>query len=358
MLSFVIPARNRPAELEETLRLLGERPCSAHAPEEVIVLDNNSDEPLVAPPRLENGSGVTLVRLASNEGAAARNRGVEIASGDWIVMLDDDSAPIAGDLAAVAGAQPDEVAAFGGEIVLPSGARESGGVPEVIIGCGCLIRRDAFLEVGGYDPSFGFYAEEYDLCARFIAAGLRVHHTRSVGFLHRKTPAGRSMELILGRLVRNNGWTLGRYAPAAIRDAQIESMIERYRGIAAKENALTGFESGLAELRASLDAQPERALDPSQWSRFTGETAVRRHLNEAVRAGGVEAARIVAPGKGAEIVRAVLLDAGVEVTDQAGGHEVVGTISPGPMLDASANHPGALTPWDFAESPVHCARVR
>ena len=351
MLSFVIPARNRPHELDETLRLLGSRRVNADRREEVIVLDNASDPPLEIPRELPNGTPVYSDRIPINEGAAARNRGVERARGEWIVMLDDDSVPIAGDLAELAARQPDDVAAVGGEILLPDGSREAGGVPEVIIGCGCLIRRQAFLEAGGYDPDFGYYAEEYDLCARFILSNMRITHSRGVRFLHRKVTSGRSMDLILGRLVRNNGWTIHRYSPTHLRESLISSMIQRYRTIARREDALAGFEKGLAELERTIESQPTRTMSEAQWDRFSGEAAVREHLSEFLRKEGVERARLFAPGKGAEIITRVIEESGGEINDNA-SRGIIGTISPGPMLDAMDADPDAVPPWQLEDQPA------
>ena len=94
-------------------------------------------------------------------------------------MLDDDSAPSSlGHLNAIADAGR-LTAAISAEIWLAGEQdssvasaqrtqRESGGLPEVFTGCGVAIRREAFLEARGYDHSFGYYVEEYDLAAKLL----------------------------------------------------------------------------------------------------------------------------------------------------------------------------------------------
>ncbi|MFM7134509.1 MAG: glycosyltransferase family 2 protein [Planctomycetota bacterium] len=279
LVSFVLPTRGRPAELARTLAALGALPAACAA--EVVVADNAGEPPALVPSALANGWPVRLIRRSTNEGAAARNACAHDAEGAWLVMLDDDSHPLdLGFVGAIRDAEP-EIAAIAGEILLPSGLHEQGGLPEVLVGCGAAIRRDDFLACGGYDAAFGFYVEEYDLCARLIAAGRRIAFDPRLRVLHEKTGTNRDMDLVLERLVRNNGWTIARHAPDGVRAAALESCVERYRSIAAKEGALAGFARGLAELEATLGAQRRTPLDDARWLRFTGESAARDGLARA-----------------------------------------------------------------------------
>ena len=67
-----------------------------------------------------------------------------MAAAPWLLLLDVDSWPMdAGFLAIAAGAAAD-VAVIGLDIRLPGGRREAGGLPEVHVGCGALVRTDAF----------------------------------------------------------------------------------------------------------------------------------------------------------------------------------------------------------------------
>ena len=188
-ISYILPTRNRPDALATTLAKLGDLPRPEHelaGGAEVIVVDNASDPSASIPCRLNNGLPIALIRRCTNDGAAARNLAANLARGQWLAMLDDDSHPLdCGHLHALAGV-PAEVAAIGADIRLPDGSREAGGLPEVFIGCGVAIRRDAFLDAGGYDPSFHYYAEEYDLCAKLILRGGRIIHDSSFRVLHEK----------------------------------------------------------------------------------------------------------------------------------------------------------------------------
>lgn len=353
-LSFIIPTRDRPHHLRSTLDMLARLDAACVGRAELIVLDNASREPFELPESLPNGIEVRGLRFGQNLNTAARNVGAEQARSDWLVMLDDDSSPLDCPLLETLGEIGPDVAAVGGEIFLGDGRRESGGLPEVIVGCGCVVRRDMFLEAGGYDEVFGYYAEEYDLCARLIAMGERVVHTRSIRFEHRKSSIGRDMNEILYRLVRNNGWVLRRYAPVDRRDTLIGEMIARYRTIAGREDATRGFERGMAELERTIDTQPERALSDTQWDRFEGRAAVRETIRRCSPELG-NAVRLLGPAhaKGRDIIADELREHGCMICDRPDATPVVGTLSPGPMLDLRESHPDAIMAWGLDDTSAH-----
>ena len=339
MISYLLPTRNRPDHLRETLDALGILSGLRHQQyggAEVIVVDNDSSPPAVCPQKLANDFPVRLLRLEHNAGAAGRNAGAQIAGGDWIVMLDDDSHPLDDDHLEVLAEAPADLLAIGAQILLNDNSHEAGGLPEVIIGCGAAIRKDAFLQAGGYDASFGFYVEEYDLCAKLLTSGGRVGHDRRFRVLHRKVPTGRDMNLIIERLVRNSGWVIQRYAPKPLRGREQDDMLARYERIAIKENAMDGFAMGRAELLETLDRQPNREMDGAWYARFSGEASAREAFTECEAIyQGVKVA-LAAPGKNASVIRRVLVELGAVLVDDEAAAEVlvVGTLSPGPALDA------------------------
>jgi GT2 family glycosyltransferase len=335
MLTYLLPTRDRPERLARTLSAIGRLDAGAHdvaGGAEVVVVDDASRRTVQVPPRLDNGLPVRLVRGRQRQGAAARNVGAGAAAGEWLVMLDDDSEPVDTGHVAVIADQPPSVAAVGGEIMLDDGRREAGGLPEVFVGCGAIVRRSAFLGVGGYDPRLHYYAEEYDLCARLIRSGWRIVHDWRFRVHHHKTQEGRDMDLILRRLVRNNAWIMQRYAPAAHREEAVRRVIDRYARIAALEGAMFGYERGLDDLMPTIDDQPRTPLDTDGWDRFTGRAAAAAGLGERQPWGTVA---IVDPGKHAPIVRDLLAERGLEITtESAAPVHVIGTLSPGPMMDA------------------------
>lgn len=361
MIAYVLPTRDRPDELARTLDALGALPFHEA---EVVVIDNASRVPPKVPVRLANDVPVRLELLDTNRAAAARNVGVQISDPgrEWIVMLDDDSSPLNTDHVRALRSQAPDVAAVCAEIWLspptserggPEHRRESGGLPEVFIGCGVAIRRKAFLDAGGYDPDFHFYAEEYDLAAKFMHAGLRMVMDRRFQVHHRKVTSQRSMDRILRRLVRNNAWVMQRYAPDQYRHAEIRRTIRRYASIALKERAEIGYAAGLVDLALSKSRQSRNPLCPESWDRFTGKAACRESLQRAFQTRAFRTASLIEPGKNQHVILEVLSEMGVRLVDARADAEavIIGTLSPGPMLDTfdligSAGGDWLLCPWN------------
>lgn len=386
--AFVLPTHNRFDVLGRTLEALGSLTLGGYRGW-VVVVDNASQSLPRVPRWLDNGLQVILVKASENLGTAARNLGLQAgvqsvdASVEWVIMLDDDSYPLeqsdrpfASVLDGLFG-QPDDVAAVSGDVVLPEqGTREWGGLPEVFVGCGVAIRHRAFVEVGGYDASFGYYVEEYDLAAKFLCAGWRVVFEPGFVVAHHKVSTGRDMNRILMRLVRNNSIVMQRYAPESIRQAMLQEIQSRYRAIAEKEDALAGYTKALAELDAVLEAQQRQPMEWALWDRFTGLTAATEAIRHAWDAQPFTRYAIVEPGKNAWVVKQALeqlrrvieseRSATLESVDpHAAQVLVVGTMSPGPMLDAGerleneAENTGqrVIVPWRVAQVMLDRARA-
>jgi GT2 family glycosyltransferase len=195
--TVVIATRNRRGELLGTLgRLtrLPERPP-------VIVVDNGSADGS-AEAAAQSFPAVEVVALARNAGAAARNAGVRRAQTPYVAFSDDDSWWEPGALATAAevfdadprlgliaartlvgpGCQPDPVnAAMARTPLRDNGAAEVLG----FLACACVVRKAAFLGIGGFSELLFFVGEErllaYDLAAagwgrRYLPEVVAIHH--------------------------------------------------------------------------------------------------------------------------------------------------------------------------------------
>jgi mycofactocin system glycosyltransferase len=171
---------------------------------EIIVVDDASDPPLQ--PFLA-GLGVRLLRLDTNVGPGeGRNRGARLATGDVLAFIDNDCLADPGWLARLVPHFADPaVAIAGGRVTAPlptgwlaryeavrspldMGPRPGPVGPDAAIAylptCNFLVRRDAFIAVGGFTPAMRV-GEDVDLCWRIIAAGGRATYDPSGRVVHR-----------------------------------------------------------------------------------------------------------------------------------------------------------------------------
>jgi hypothetical protein len=367
--SYVILTRDRPATLARTLGRLStlhESAAPRHSPLgrgrfEFVVVENAAR----CPARGELGaigalpSAARWLTLAEHRGAAARNAGVALAdpAHEWVVMLDDDSAPVdLGFISRLDQLAPD-TAALSADIWLPGLARrETGGLPEVFVNCGVAIRRQTFLDLGGYDPSFASHAVEYDLAARMLLAGLRVVHDPWFRVEHRRTDEP-SLDIEEARpfptLVRNNAWIMQRYAPASERRERLREARSRYRRVAEREHRLGDYARGLAQWRATIREQPRCPMSPTLFDRFTGLAHARDALSEAWHERPFRTAALADEGRNAWAVRRALEELGVRIVPPEALPEVlvIATLAPGPMLDALERRLARPSPLTGEEPP-------
>ncbi|MEO3807968.1 glycosyltransferase [Sphaerisporangium sp. B11E5] len=192
--SVVIATRDRRAELLRTLERLAELPERPH----VIVVDNGSSDggPDAVTERFPQ---VELIRLGRNHGAVARNVGVEAASTPYVAFCDDDSwwEPGALRRAAELFAAEPRLGLVAARVLVgpertpdPINAQLAAGAPVLgFMACGAVVRRQAFLEAGGFSDVLVFPGEEqlmaYDLASlgwerRYVPEVVAVHEPSSL----------------------------------------------------------------------------------------------------------------------------------------------------------------------------------
>jgi glycosyltransferase involved in cell wall biosynthesis len=209
-LSVIIPIYNDSANLAHCYSALD---ASTRRPEQVIVVDDGSSEPLPpAPPSLH----VQVLRLeAGPQGSyVARNRALQLATGDLIVFVDADvtvHADALEHMERLMAEAPQIAAAFGSYDSAPGdtlwvsryknlahhwvhqhGNREAG---TFWTGLG-VIRRDLLLEMGGFDTSASTL-RDIELGMRMRRAGLQIRLAPEIQGTHNK-------RWTLGRMVRSD----------------------------------------------------------------------------------------------------------------------------------------------------------
>lgn len=201
--TVVIATRNRAEELEETL----ERICALSARPAVTVVDNASTDGtahLVS----ARFPGVRLVTLPENIGAAARTVGARLAHTPWIAFSDDDSwwaegaleratarldaSPRLGLVAALPVIEPDgvhdPVCHRMAASPLPRSPGATGPAVLGFLACAAVVRRAAYLDVGGFHPLLFLGGEERLLSYDLAAAGWELEYHADVVAHHRPSP--------------------------------------------------------------------------------------------------------------------------------------------------------------------------
>ncbi len=209
LVSIIIPHQAGTEILLRCLETLGGGP--PQRPFEIILVDNASCDGSVAAMQ-ERFPDVRVVRLEENEGyAGGCNRGIEVASGKYVLLLNDDTevdADCVSELLRVAEADPSVAACQPKIRALPdktqfeySGA--AGGLMDIYgypfsrgrlmgyveadenqyddsieifwaSGVCLLVRKSVIEEVGSFDETFFAYMEEIDLCWRIRLGGHRI----------------------------------------------------------------------------------------------------------------------------------------------------------------------------------------
>jgi GT2 family glycosyltransferase len=209
--SVVIPTSRAGADLDDCLESIA---AQEHEGVEIIVVDNASGDPALAqlPDRFAD---LQVLRNAVNRGfVGACNQGIEVARGDLILLLNDDTTLETGALAALVetlrrnpgwGAcqakllrmdDPTRLDTAGSFLTTTGFLVHRGSfAPEsqfndsdeifAAKGAALLVRRRALEQVGRFDPDFFAYFEETDLCWRLWLAGWRVGFAADARVLHK-----------------------------------------------------------------------------------------------------------------------------------------------------------------------------
>ena len=184
-ISVVIPAYNRARMLPTAIRSVWAQLPSQ--PAEVVVVDDGSSDHTTT---VAAEYGARVIGHTRNLGAAAaRNTGVDAATQPWIALLDSDDEWLPHHLTTLWRHREGRVLAGGAAVRQDEGGEDVryAGVgahepvelhsPAQIVfpenplpASGVLVRRDAVLEAGGFDPSLG-YAEDFDLWMRVLERG-------------------------------------------------------------------------------------------------------------------------------------------------------------------------------------------
>jgi GT2 family glycosyltransferase len=213
--AVVIATRNRREELLRTLRNLRSLPEQPR----VVVVDNASTDGTASAVRSERPD-VELIALEENRAAAGRTVGARRVDTPYVAFSDDDSWWTPGSLSRAADLfdRHPRLGLLAARILVGPEEREDPTCVEManspippdpslpgppvlgFLACAAVVRRSAYLEVGGFDPEIFFSGEEALLAADLAAAGWGLSYVESAVTHHhpsklRDAPARRKMAL-------------------------------------------------------------------------------------------------------------------------------------------------------------------
>lgn len=239
LVSVVIPCYNQGSYVRSAIRSA----VATRAAVEVIVVDDGSTDDTAAVASAL--PGVRLVRQTNGGLASARNRGLQAATGEFIVFLDADDLllPHAIDVGVRAlQSDPDAVFAFGRCVMMgpegerwptPERPRVCGDVHDALLVTNpmwtpavVMFRREAVVHAGGFRQGFDA-AADYDLYLRLTSAGRAYDHGEVVAG-YRRHPT--SMSSRAARMLRETLFVLERHRPADPRRLALwESGLRQWR---------------------------------------------------------------------------------------------------------------------------------
>jgi GT2 family glycosyltransferase len=209
LVSFVIATYNREKELKEAIESILKQ---EYQPIEIIVIDNsinNASKEMITK-EFPHLSFLKYQWMGKNLGAAVgKNEGIKLATGEFIVIMDDDSE--LSDSTALENIvnkfiedqkigllSLKSVNYFSGKIdpkEFPSKDKSLDPDKEFetsyFVGVGHAVRKEAFQKVGLYPKFLPVYGEELDLSFRLLDAGYRIIYFPEALVLHKVSSKGR-----------------------------------------------------------------------------------------------------------------------------------------------------------------------
>jgi GT2 family glycosyltransferase len=207
-LGIGITTRDRWNDLAVTL---SELKTKGYENTETIVIDDGSKQPAPADLRAAFPN-VRFERVDESLGLVVqRNRLAQMLTSTYYLSLDDDSFPVAGDISEAINwlENNPSVSALALHIVqgsesIPQAEMLTEPFPvRYYIGCGHLLRRKQFLQLGGYLERLHYFAEENDYCLKALRQGSSTYAFPALVIRHNRTPVARNSAKAARYYIRN-----------------------------------------------------------------------------------------------------------------------------------------------------------
>ncbi len=195
--------------------------CARRDDIEIIAVDNGSVDGTAE--YLQKQADIISILLPENKGITGYNAGFNQSRGKYLLILDDDSCPM--DLTGIDHAlqtltQRQDIGLIAAHIQSPDGSPQwSWHLPKnntltrspFFIGCGFIIRRDLFAQIGWYPENFFLYQNEIEVSFRIRLLGYDILYDPAFIIVHQGMPSLRSGERRIFFPTRNTLWILRRY---------------------------------------------------------------------------------------------------------------------------------------------------
>jgi glycosyltransferase involved in cell wall biosynthesis len=197
-ITIVIPVKNNQCGIDLFLTEFFRTHTTNNFPREIIIVDNNSSPPIKI---MRNDFPIPVILLKCDKAgpASARNMGAYQAQSDWILFTDSDCVPTNTLLTGYLNVQNGSVGYAGNikayrsdliskyyeqqEILLPPKVYEQSGNPrpDYLITANCLVWREAFNKVGGFNEQIKIAGgEDIDLGFRLLNIGQLAYAFESI----------------------------------------------------------------------------------------------------------------------------------------------------------------------------------
>jgi glycosyltransferase involved in cell wall biosynthesis len=190
-ISIVIPVKDNQEGIDNFLTSFFVTQQIVGYPKEIIIVDNLSEVPIKLRTEFySNEIEIVLIKCDRKGPASARNKGVEVARGSWLLFLDSDCLITEDTLKGYLKSCNSSIAYAGmvkslrndylsryyeqQEILMPLKIRDENGnfMPQYLITANCLVWKTAFHEVGGFNEKIQFAGgEDIDLGLRLSEIG-------------------------------------------------------------------------------------------------------------------------------------------------------------------------------------------
>jgi glycosyltransferase involved in cell wall biosynthesis len=188
-ISIIIPVKNNQTGIDEYISNLDFISHTSYqdTPLEVIIVDNNSFEPLTYLKKSNRTYSITLIKCSKIGPASARNKGASLAKGEYLLFNDSDCVPMIGFINNYITNYKNGVVGYAGNIknksshlignyydaqeilIAPHNENKN---PHYLITANCLVLKSAFDKIGGFNESFTLAAgEDIDLGLRLQSQG-------------------------------------------------------------------------------------------------------------------------------------------------------------------------------------------